>query len=569
MTPEEKNKIISNDYMDLFIKHNGNMEILKQYENMSVQIMNPSFAILYFPVSEITSQIITQFGYTAVPKCYTLMDDLSFEASGITKIRGIPALNLRGNGVLVGVIDTGIDYTNPVFQKKDGTTRIVSIWDQSIDSENQYPSLLYPVYYGTEYTMDQINEALRSPDPLQVVPSMDENGHGTTLAGIAAGSEMRSEDFAGVVPDSELVVVKLKQAKKNIMDFYSIPNDVPCYQENDIIWALGYLLDVAWKKDRPLAICLGIGTSQGSHGEDGLLDLVVSITGDFPGVAVSVAAGNEGNARRHFYSALDPNQSSTVELNVGEKEAGFTMELWGDPPMIYTMDILSPNGEYIPAISKILEESRVIRFVFESTTINMSYIMIEPDSGKQIIILNFINPTPGTWKFQVYGKGDIRGAFHIWLPAGNFITEETYFSDANSYTTVTSPGNCTVPITVTAYNANSGTLYADAGKGFSTSNIINPDLAAPGVGILAPTLNHEFASATGTSVATAFTAGITAMILEWGIVNENYPGLDTVGIKKFLLRGAQRSKLLQYPNRNWGYGIIDVYSAFNIFRTDL
>ena len=569
MTPEEKNKIISNDYMDLFIKYNGNMEILKQYENMSVQIMNPSYAILYFPVSEITSQIITQFGYTAVPKCYTLMDDLSFEASGITKIRGIPALNLRGNGVLVGIIDTGIDYTNPVFQKKDGTTRIVSIWDQSIDSENQYPSLLYPVYFGTEYTMDQINEALRSPDPLQVIPSMDENGHGTMLAGIAAGSEIRTEDFAGVVPDSELVVVKLKQAKKNIMDFYSIPNDVPCYQENDIIWAIGYLLDVAWKKDRPLAICLGIGTSQGSHGEDGLLDLVTSITGDFPGVAVSVAAGNEGNARRHFFSALDSDQSSTVELNVGEKEAGFTMELWGDPPMIYTMDILSPGGEYIPAISKVLEESRVIRFFFESTTINISYIMIEPDTGKQIIILNFNNPTPGTWKFQVYGKGDIRGAFHIWLPAGNFISKETYFSDANSYTTVTSPGNCAVPITVTAYNANSGTLYADAGKGYSTSNIINPDLAAPGVGVLAPTLNHQFVSTTGTSAATAFTAGITAMILEWGIVNENYPGLDTVGIKKFLLRGAQRSKLLQYPNRNWGYGIIDVYSAFNIFRTDL
>ena len=569
MMPGDKAKISSNDYMDLIIKYNGNMELLKQYEKYSVQIMNPTFAVIYLPVSEIKSDLLIQWGYSAIPKCYALTDDLSLEASGIKKLRATPALNLRGKGVLIGMIDTGIDYTNPIFQYKDGTTRIAAIWDQTIDTETQYPEMIYPSFFGTEYKQEQINNALKNPDPFKIVPTKDENGHGTALAGIAAGSENKENDFSGVVPDAELVVVKLKQCKKNIRDYYSIPANVTCYQETDIIWGFQYLIDTARILKRPLAVCIGLGTSQGAHDDSGPLNLDVTIGGDFPGVAVTVAGGNEGNARRHFYSALDPDGSVSVELNVGADEAGFTMELWGDPPMIYTLDILSPNGEYIPAISKSLEESRTIRFVFEETVIHLNYIMIEADTGKQVILLNFTKPTQGTWKFQVYGKSDLKGSFHVWLPSDNFISTNTYFSDSNSYTTLTSPGNCTVPITAVAYNSNSGTLYADSGKGYSTSNILNPDLAAPGVNITCPTLNHGFTTMSGTSVAAAHTAGITAMMLEWGVVNGNNPNLDTIGIRKFLVRGAQRSKQLQYPNRAWGYGTVDIFNAYNIFRADV
>ena len=567
--PEDKYKIVSNDYMDLLIKYNGNTNILKQYEDLSVHIMDPSYAVIYLPLSQVTNRLISKYGYSAIPKCYALTSDESLEASGVTKLRSIPTLNLRGKGVVVGIIDTGIDYTNPIFQNEDGTTKIAAIWDQSIESENQYPKVLFPAYYGTEYTLEQINLALKSSSPLQVVPSMDENGHGTMLSGIAAGSENIKNNFSGVVPEAELLIVKLKQAKKNITDFYSIPPNVLCYQENDIIWAVQYLTDTARQLKRPLAICIGLGTSQGSHGKNGFLNTVISIAGDFPGVAISIAAGNEGNARRHFYSAIDPERSIPVEFNVGANKSGFSMELWGTPPMIYTLDILSPTGEYIPTTLEHLKESRSIRFVFEQTIINIDYIMIEQDTGKQVILLRFINPTQGTWKFQVYGKGDLKGDFHLWLPSDNIIAEDTYFINSNPFTTITSPGNCIVPITVTAYNSNTGALYPNSGKGFSTSNIINPDLTAPGVNIPCPTLDHGFTTITGTSAAAAHTAGITAMILEWGIVNKNYPSLDTVGVKKFLIRGARRSSNFQYPNRDWGYGIIDAYNAYNIFRADI
>jgi subtilisin family serine protease len=570
MTQEEKYKIISNEYMELIIKYNGNPYSLKKYEKYSVQIMNEFYAVIYIPLSEVTPSIITEFGYSAIPKCYALASQQSLEASGITRLRRIPAINLRGQGVVVGIIDTGIDYTNPVFQHEDGTTKILAIWDQTIDSENQHPNLIYPTFYGTEYTSEQINQALKSENPLQVIPSMDEIGHGTMLAGIAAGSENNKNDFSGVAPDADLIIVKLKQAKQNLMNFYSITQNVPCYQENDMIWALQYIFGTVTRLGRPLAICIGLGTSQGAHDDSGPFNSIVSLLGDVPGVAISVAAGNEGNSGRHFFSYLDSGSGPiSVELNVGEKEPGFSMELWGIPPMIYTLDITSPTGEYIQTITQSISESREISFLFEQTIINIDYIMIEEETGKQVILLRFTKPTQGNWRFKVYGRGDIRGAFHIWLPSDNFISADTFFLNPNPFTTLTSPGNCTVPITLAAYNPITAALYISSGKGYSTSDVITPELTAPGVNILCPTLDHGFTTINGTGAAAAHTTGIIAMLLEWSIVDNNYPGIDSVGIKKFLIRGAKRNEQLLYPSRDWGYGIIDVYNSFNILRTDI
>lgn len=570
VTSESRFKIVSNDYFDVQLIYNGNPESLRQYEQYSVQIMNVSLAIIYIPISQVTPRLITQYGYNAIPKCYTLTDAQSLDESGVTRLRNTPALNLRGNGVLVGMIDTGIDYTNPVFQRADGTSKILSLWDQTIDSVDGYPKLDFPPLYGTEYTQEQINQALRSPNPREIVPSVDENGHGTKLAGIVAGSENRENNFSGVVPDADLIVVKLKQAKRNLTDYFFIPPTEPCYQENDIIWGMQYLIETARKLRRPISICIGIGTSQGAHNNAGYLNNTVSTVGDFPGICISTSGGNEGNARRHFYSAIPINSPPVpIELNVAENETGFTLEIWGEPPMTYSVDILSPTGEYVPTIFGKLEETRTIRFIFEQTLIYLDYILIENETGNQVILMRFQNPTPGTWRFQITGRGDLNGSVHSWLPAGNFILQDTYFIRSNPYTTLTSPGNSFVPLTIVAYNQANGSLYINSGKGYSTSNLLNPDFAAPGVNVQCPGPNNTFTTLTGTSAATAHTTGIAAMILEWGIVRNNYTNIDTIGIKKFLIRGARRNPQLLYPNRDWGYGMIDIFNTFNIFRTDV
>ncbi len=566
MLPEERYKIISEDYIEFIVKYNGDPISLRQFQQYSAQTLNELFAMAYLPVSQVTSDFIARYGYSGLPHCYGLCSAQSLEASGIVRLRRSPALNLLGKDIIVGIIDTGIDYTHPVFRKRDGTSKIISIWDQSIDSGDGYP---VPYFFGTEYTVEQINLALQVEDPLSIVPSMDELGHGTMLAGIAAGSEDAGNNFSGVVPESELIIVKLKQAKNNLKNFYFIPPDVPCYQENDIMWALQYIVNAARSLRRPVAICIGLGTSQGPHDNSDALNMTASMVGDFSGVAVTVAAGNEGNSRRHFYSTIVPGgEPVSVELNVGE-EQGFTLEFWGDPPAIYTLDISSPGGEYVPRLQERLVGNQEISLFFEETLIHIDYIMVETETGKQVILLRFKNPAPGLWTFRVYARGDIRGSFHIWLPSGEFITTDTFFQNGTASTTITSPGNSLVPITASAYNSMTNSIYQESGRGFSTNNIINPDLAAPGVNLQCPDLNHGYTSVTGTGAAAAHTAGITAMMLEWSIVRNNFPGLDTVGIKKFLIRGAARSNRYRYPDQSWGYGSVDIYNSFDLLRSEI
>ncbi len=569
MTQEERFKIISEDYVDLIIKYNGNRISLEQYKDYSVHIMNDTYAVIYLPISMITPRIITQYNYSALPHCYALTSEQSLEASGVTRLNRSTSLQLRGKGVLIGMIDTGIDYTHPVFRHEDGSTKIMAIWDQTIDSD-QYPRVPFTPYYGTEFTAEQINQALQSDNPLQIVPTNDENGHGTMLAGIAAGSEDMEANFSGVVPDADLLVVKLKRAKKVYYDIYYIPETAEAYQENDIIWAFEYLVDTARILKRPIAIFIGLGSSMGPLDGSGPLNTVLTVGADFPGVTTVVSAGNEGNSRRHFFSTIrEQEEYAVVELNVGGNEEGFMMELWGTPPMIYTLDILSPNGEYISRIQENLVRNQEVSFIFEQTTINIDYIMIETDTGKQVILLRFRNPSQGLWRFQVYGRGDLPGEINIWLPAADFISRNTYFINSTSNTTITSPGDSIVPITVTAYNSITNNIYPEASRGYTTAGDIKPELAAPGVNIQCPDLNHGFTSVTGTGAAAAHAAGISAMLLEWSSVQGNFPRLDTVGIKKFLIRGARRSGNLSYPNRDWGYGMIDIYNAFNVIRSDV
>ncbi len=563
MTPEERERIISNEYADLLINYNGNEALLKDYTDATVQIIDFFNAVVHVPLNQITDNIIVMKGYSVMPSLYGLISDINAEKSGIARIRNIPFLNLRGKGVLVGIIDSGIDYTNPIFTYADNTTRIVSIWDQTTNSEN-YPE---NIFYGTEYIRDQINDALKSENPLSVIPTNDEIGHGTMLAGIAAGNEDPKNDFFGIAPDSELVVVKLKQAKPYLKDFFRIPETAVCYQENDIIFAIRYILSVAVELNRPISICIALGTSQGAHDGSDILSNYLSFQADNIGVSLVVAAGNEGNARRHFYGVIAPNDEyQSVELNVGENEAGFSMELWGSSPRIFSIDILSPTGEFVPRIEARFNENRYFTFVFEQATIFVDYQMVEAKGGDQLILVRFRNPSPGIWKFKVYSRGKFQSEFHIWLPMSGFISDNTYFIESNPYTTILSLGNAAIPITVTSYNAIDDVLYIDASRGYTRTGDVKPEIAAPGVDVRCPSVDKGFVTVSGTSPAAAHTAGVNALLLEWGIVKDNLRNMSTINIKNMIIRGGRRNMDVEYPNRDWGYGILDIYNIFDTLR---
>ena len=223
-----------------------------------------------------------------------------------------------------------------------------------------------------------------------------------------------------------------------------------CFQENHIMWAIQYCYISANQLTRPLVICLGIGSSQGGHKGRNPLDVYLDLISDLPDTGIVISVGNEGNLGRHYYGVIDPDiGSNTVELNVDEKDTAFSMELWGEPPGLYSIDILSPSGEYIPRISPSLRVNRTISFIFEESIIFVDYHTIESQTGDQLIIMRFENASSGTWRFNVYGRSDLTSAFNIWLPMGDFISRDTYFIQPNIYTTVLSPSTSLNPIRVT------------------------------------------------------------------------------------------------------------------------
>lgn len=563
MTEEEIDAVSSEEYGDFIVDYRFDEQRLNQFDHAVIHIMNDAYAVIHLPVPPINN-LISNYSYSYIPKVYGLTSQVSLRASGVDQLQGLPNFNLYGEGVLIGIIDTGIDYQNSAFIKEDGTTKIVSLWDQAIPSREDYP---FETYFGTEYLGEQINEALSSENPLEIVPSTDTNGHGTMMAGIAAGNVNNQFDFSGVAPQAELVIVKLKQAKQYLRDFFLIPEHAVCYQENHIMWGVQYCVQVARRLNRPIAICLGLGSSQTAHTGQSNLSNFLSVLGDFSNIGIAVSVGNEGNLGRHFYAAVRPEEgSSVVELNIGQDEGSFSMELWGRSPGIYSVDVMSPGGEYIPNITAGLSLKREISFIFERTVLNIDYQLTEVASGNQLILFRFLNPSEGIWRFTVYVRSDLVSDFHIWLPMGDFISENTYFIQANTYTTVLSPSTSLATIGVTAYNIASGGLYPYASRGYTVDNIVKPDLAAPGVDYIAPALDGSYQPYTGTGVATAHTAGIIALFLEWAVVQQRMSRIDTISIKSYLIRGAERDDDITYPNRDWGYGKINIFNTFDILR---
>ncbi len=565
MTTENVNPIISEEYADLLIEFAG-VPISSLFPGATIRPINFLLNVVHVPVEQITNRTIQELGYGVMPSILGPVSQASLEASGIPRLRNIPNFGLRGQGVLIGIIDTGIDYTNPIFRYADGTTRISSIWDQTIVSDHPPDGF----YYGTEYTREQINLALQSENPYDIVPTTDVNGHGTMVAGIAGGGEVPESGFYGIATDAEFVIVKLKPAKKYLKNFFFIPEEALGYQENDIAFGMNYLISVYGREHKPMAICIAVDTSQSSHDGRGTLSTYLSELAETPGIAVIIAAGNEGLARRHYFGNINTTTGyDTVELNVGENETGFSMELWGYNPSLYSVDILSPSGEYVPRSQTGRDEYQEITFIFETTIIHLDYQMFESQSGDQLILFRFDHPATGIWRINVYERGDIKLGFHIWLPMEGFISDRTYFIRPDPYTTLLTLACTLIPITMTAYDPSSDSLYSEASRGYSRVGDIDPSLAAPGVNVVGPAPDQTFVEYTGTSVAAAHTAGVAAMLLEWGIVKGNLPGMSTVEMKKLMIRGARRSADIVYPNRDWGFGILDIYDVFDSLRISL
>ena len=490
-------------------------------------------------------------------------DPQPLNAGGITQLQGEP-LFLTGRNVVIGFADTGIDYRSPVFRRQDGSSRILAIWDQT-DQTGTPPE---GFYYGSEYTREQIDDALSLENPLEAVPVTDENGHGTRMASAAAGSAINDGiDFLGAAPDADIVVVKLKQAKRYLLDFYLIPEGVPAYESNDIVLAVKYLNSFAVPFVRPVCICLGIGRSFGDHRSNSALSRYLSeVSSDINRVAV-VSGGNEGNTAHHYAGTVLERESEEIEVRVGEGTRGFLMEIWGNLPSYFSVMVRSPGGEEIPVLNSRLEREVEYSFIYGRSRIRIDYQLNDPATGSEVAVIRLEEPAAGIWTFRLVQESSGYGAFQMWLPIRQFVEGSVEFLRPDPDSTLTSPSYAQDVLGVSAYNSRNNSFYVNSGRGFALDGRIKPELAAPGVdlSVASGTLRGSavVASASGTSLAAAIAAGGCAQLLQWCVPDGNYPDINGTGLISFLVRGAARDAAQSYPNRTFGFGRLDMAGVFD------
>ena len=556
--------LFSPDIVDFTIRKDSYFEnfILNHPGLITTHTVFGTYTICYVKRNDFT-EIAEYMGtdyINSVSNVVGLTDRENLEAAGIIQVQQQPYLNLNGQGVLIGFVDTGIDYTQDVFKYEDGTSKIKYIYDLSIPG---IPPAGFPL--GTEYTNEQINAALASETPYDIVPHRDVSGHGTFLASISAGRPV--DDFIGAAPDSEIIMVKLKKAYPFYLERYCVPGEQEnAFESTSIMLGVEYILQRAKELDRPVVICVGLGSNYDSHDGYGMLEEYIYNISSIAGICVCVSVGNESQARHHYsHQFSSEGTPENIDIKVGENAGDIFILITNRVSDRTSVSVRSPTGELISRIPAKAGRTFTTRLVLERSEVTISYFYPIEGSGDQVTIVRILEATPGVWTITVYADILLNGSINAWLPLTGFVSPTVEFLSSNPYTTITYPANGLGSIRCGAYNSLRNSLYPRSSWGPTRLSADVPDLVAPGyqVGGIYPT---GYGTMDGTSVATAITSGACALMLQWGIIEGNNLGFSTPLIRAYLIRGCTRSDVIEYPNPQWGFGALNLMQSFFYMR---
>lgn len=567
-----KSRYLSNDYQELIVEYQGDLDarlsnldyvcIVGKFLNYAILSVRPDRA------AQLLSEV-PEIVYDLETSMFTLNAISPVEAANITTISNNPYLDLKGQGVVVGLIDTGLDYMNKEFQNEDDTTRIISIWDQTIQTGTPPQGFIY----GSEYTREQINQAIalakNNGDPRTIVPSTDDNGHGTAAAGVI-GARGREVNVVSAVPLCEFMVVKLKQAKEiNKKIMATEKEGIPIYQNTDIIFALEYLYKKATEINKPMVVFIPLGSSRGGHDGSATLEQYIDDLSRRRGFVVVVGVGNEGDSETHTGGEIKKSGDVAIlELNVAEGENQLYFQIWGRKPDKYSIGMVSPSGEAIDTIPSKLNESELVKFVFEGTEVFVRYRLPEERTGDELIEIKMSKVTPGIWQFKLVGDYIVDGRYDAWLPQRALLVGGTRFLNSTSYNTLTIPSTSFLGITCGYYNQNDNSLVSTTGRGFSRDGRVRPDLVCGGIEVVTTAVGGGTTTVSGSSMATAVLAGAVAILLQWGIVEKKDPTMFAVKIRNYLIRGTRKRGGDIYPNVQLGYGFLDMVGVFQAIKAN-
>ena len=506
---------------------------------------------------------VPEIVFYSVRSMFVLQDISPSSVDNINNIKINPYLDLTGRNVLIGIVDTGIDYLNEEFIREDDTSRIINIWDQTIENNTDNS-----VYIGQTYSNEQINNAIKAyrnkEDPYQIVASKDEIGHGTKVAGII-GARGYNNEFQGIANESNFVIVKLFESSNFKMQLKE--NNVvytPVYNSSEIVAGLEYLKKIYIERQQPMVIYIGVGGTDGSHDGTNLISRYITSLGSNRGLCCVAGVGNEGDAQGHASGYIkNIGDIKVVDLKIPRELKHFGFDIWVRRPNVASINVISPTGEASSIIEAKIGKLQPIKFVFLDTKMTVRYYNPEHFTGHEVINITFEDIKPGIWSFNIIGHYIIDGRYDIWLPPKSTLPENTIFLEPDPFNTLTMPSEAVNVVTVAYYGQNNS-LIAASGKGFNTNELINPDIATIGINILTTKPSGGVTTFSGSSAATAIVAGACALLLQWGIINGNDRTMYTKKIRSYLLYGANRNQLNRYPNREVGYGDFDLLGTFNI-----
>ena len=574
---------------EVIVKYHGSLQELTQ-RRIVVEELIAGYAILTVPESEMDILAVTeQIEYVEKPKRLFFEDLTGNSASCYTPGSQLFG-RLTGKGVLVAVIDSGISYWNQDFRKADGTTRILYLWDQVL---------------GREFDREQINAALAAGESMaaqQIVPSIDTTGHGTAVAGIAAGGGgTGGAAYTGVARESDLLIVRLGTPR---------PDSFP--RTTELMRALTYTVNKAIELQMPVAINLSFGNTYGAHNGTSLLERFLDNVSEIGRCVVCVGSGNEGASGGHvggsvavtgqrgqgktfggqtggslsgqyagrlteivdrFDSGVTENMTR-VELVIGNYETGVNIQLWKEYTDRYAVILRSPAGEYLLVDTDRpgkqiyrLGQTQILLYNGEPApylTSQEIYFDLLPVSGSRYV-------DSGIWTFLLEPIETITGNYTFYLPSGTVRNAQTRFVRSTPDVTLTIPSTASKVITVGAYDtvyeayadfSGRGYLYQEQVNSRTADSFVKPDLVAPGVGVMAPDRNGGYSPVTGTSFATPFVTGAAALLMQWGIVEGNDPYLYGEKVKAYLRKGAKPIRgEMEYPNARVGYGALCIENS--------